>query len=270
MMIMGVIGSLAGGVIPDLVNAAMRLPTGAEIGSAMGYRITLAIAASLFVIAVAPLLLIRRDRESSQKQKVTALLSLQNITKPSTIIKFMIPTGIIGFGAGFIVPLFSIFFKRKFLATSEQVGMIFALGNITLAIGTLAAPRLADKLGKVKSVVMCQFLSMPFIMLVTLSPNLTSATGAFLMRGALMNMAGPINSTLQMEMVSENERATTSGLMVMSDNIPRSFTATLSGVMYTLNDFTTPFLFTTFTYFCASSLYLTFFRNAEKQKEQAV
>lgn len=268
-IIMGVIGSLAGGIMPDTFNAALGLSTGAETGSAVGYRITLAIVTGLYVVAICPLLLIRQSEKSAQRQKVVALLSLQNIENPLTILRFMVPTAIIGFGAGFIVPLFNIFFNRRFLATSEQVGFIFALGNVTLAMGTLAAPRLSDKLGKVKSVVVCQFLSMPFIMLVTLAPNLTVATSAYLMRGALMNMAGPINTTLQMEMVSENERATTSGLMAMSDNIPRSITVSFSGMMITLKDFTTPFLFTTGTYFVASSLYFAFFRKAEKTKKEA-
>lgn len=172
------------------------------------------------------------------------LLSFRNIRSHWTMLKFMIPAGIIGFGAGFTVPLFNIFFKLKFLATTEQVGIIFALGNITLGIATLVAPALSNKLGKVKSIVICECLSMPFIMLITLSPNLALASTAFISRAALMNMVGPINSTLQMELVTEKERGTTNGLMIMADNIPRAVTASISGVMMTGSDFYTPFLFT--------------------------
>jgi len=262
MTIMGVIGSFVGGIMPNMLNTALGLPTGGEIGSATGYRITLVIAIALALAATGPLLLIKESK-TIQRQKVGTLLSLKNIKSPSTIIKFMIPTGIIGFGAGFIVPLFNLFFRLKFAATDEQVGTIFALGNVTLGIFTIIAPMLANKIGKVKAVVVCQYLSMPFIMLITVTPNLTSATGAFLVRGALMNMAGPISGTLQMEMVSESERATTSGFMVMADMIPRAITASISGEMMTVSDFYTPFLFTTATYFVASSLYFVFFRRAE-------
>jgi MFS family permease len=192
------------------------------------------------------------------------LLGLKNVQHPFTIMKFMIPVSIIGFGAGFIVPLFSLFFKLKFAATAEQIGAIFALGSVTLALGTFVAPTVAAKMGKVKAVVTCQFLSMPFIMLVTLSPNLALAATAYLLRGALMNMAGPINTAFQMETVAEGERATTSGLMTMADNVPRAITASVSGALMTGNDFFTPFLFTTMTYFLASSLFYTFFRDHEK------
>jgi predicted MFS family arabinose efflux permease len=194
------------------------------------------------------------------------LLSLRNIRSPRTIVKFMVPTAIIGFGAGFIVPLFNVFFKKRFLATPEQIGIMSSLSNVTLGVGILAAPALSRKLGKAKSVALCEYLSMPFIMLTTLSPNLTMATGAYVARTALMNMAGPIGSTLQMELVTETERATTNGLMVMADNIPRAVTASISGVMMTGADFTTPFLFTTVTYFIASSIYYIFFRNAEANR----
>ena len=262
MVIMGVIGSYVGGAMPDTFNTALGLPIGSEIGSATGYRVTLVIAIALALAATGPILFIKEDK-TIQRQKASTLLSLKNIKSPLTIIKFMVPTGLIGFGAGFIVPLFNIFFKLKFAATPEQVGTVFALGNVTLGIGTLAAPPLSNKIGKVKTVVVCEYLSMPFIMLMTLFPNLGLAAIAYFFRGALMNMAGPVSSTFQMEAVAVSERATTSGLMVMADNIPRAITASISGKMMTGSDFYTPFLFTTATYFVASSLYFVFFRKAE-------
>jgi len=269
MIIMSVIGNYTGGVMPDSFNAFLGLPTGLEFGSPIGYRIALAISVGLALIAVFPILLIRESKKV-QKPKMIDFLALQNVKSRQTIGKFIMPTALIGFGAGFTVPLFNNFFNLKFHATMEQIGVISALGSVTLAVGTLAAPLLSNKLGKVKSVVMCQFCSMPFIMLITLSPNLTLASTAYIARGALMNMAGPVNSTLQMELVTEKERATTNGLMIMADNVPRAATASVSGGMMTGSDFYTPFLFTTVTYFIASSLYFAFFRKAESSPNNAL
>jgi len=269
MIIMGVAGSYVGGVMPTLFNAMLGLPTGVK-GSATGYRVALSISIALSLTAVLPILLIREGK-NLQKQKMADLLNLRNIKSSRTIIKFMIPTAIIGFGAGFIVPLFNVFFRdnTKFQATDEQIGIMSSLSSITLGIGTLVAPALSRKLTKARSVALCEYLSMPFIMLTTLSPNLTWAATAFIARNALMNMAGPIGTTLQMELVTPAERATTNGLMVMADNIPRGITVSVSGAMMTKSDFFTPFLFTTVTYFMASSLYFMFFRNAEVKKAKA-
>jgi MFS family permease len=267
MIIMGVIGSSLGGALPDIINGFTGLPTGTD-GSAFGYRISLAISVALSFAAILPILLIRENKRP-KKQRMLDLLNLRNVKSSRTIIKFMIPVAIIGFGAGFVVPLFNVFFKKRFLATAEQVGLMSALSNVTLGIGTLVAPALSKRLGKVKSVALCEYLSMPFIMFTTLSPSLSLAAASYITRTALMNMAGPIGTTLQMELVTGTERATTNGLMIMADNIPRAVTASVSGAMMTGSDFLTPFLFTTVTYFIASSLYFTFFRKAEAQAAKA-
>lgn len=267
LIVMGVAGSFVGGVLPDILNGLMGLPLGAA-GSAVGYRLTLAISIALALCAAFPILLIA-DKERRQSS-VGEPLIFRGIKNPKTIIKFMIPAAIIGFGAGFIVPLFNVFFKERFAATAEQVGIMSAASNITLGIGTLAAPEVSKRLGKVKSVALFEYLSMPFIMLTTLSPNLTFAASSYVTRNALMNMAGPIGTTLQMEQVADTERAITNGCMVMSDNIPRAVTASISGGMMTGNDFVTPFLFTTITYAIASTIYVAFFRKVEKTKRPAI
>jgi MFS family permease len=267
MIIMGVVGSYLGGAMPDSINAFLSLPIG-ENGSAFGYRITLGVSTVLTLVAIIPILLIR-EKKTQVKQRLSDLIILRNIRSWSTILKFIIPVGLIGFGAGFIVPLFNLFFSLKFSATNEQIGIMFALSNVTLGLGTFAAPILSRKLGKVRSIVLCEYFSMPFIMLTTLASDLSLAASAFITRNALMNMAGPISSTLEMELVTETERATTSGLLVMADNIPRAVTASFSGQMMTGSDFYTPFLFTTATYFVASTLFYLFFRKAEKETARA-
>jgi MFS family permease len=203
------------------------------------------------------------------RQEVGALLSLRNIKSWSTIVKFIIPVAIIGLGAGFIIPLFNVFFKLRYAATSEIVGTIFALGNVTVGIASLGAPILSERLGRLRAIAACQFLSMPFIMLVTISPNLALSTGAYLARGTLMQMAIPLENAFQMELVTENERATTSGLMIMADNVPRAVSSSISGAMMTVKFFYTPFLFTTLTYFLSSSLLYVFFRKAEGDATKA-
>jgi MFS family permease len=261
-VIMSVVGSYLGGVMPDLLNASLGLPTGTQFGSRIGYRLTLAISVLLASSAAIPLFLVKEKK--MPRQKAQTLLGLRNIKSYKTIVKFMIPTALIGFGAGFIVPLINLFFKIKFHASAEQVGVIFALGSTTLGGGALVAPFLSARLGKVRSVAACQFLSLPFIILIPISPNLTYGATAYILRTALMNMSGPIGTMLQMELVSDTERATTSGFMTMADNLPRAATASVAGQMLTERNFVTPFLITTIVYPVAASLYYVLFRKIEK------
>jgi MFS family permease len=261
--ITGVVGSLLGGIMPDMFNNALGLATGASAGSAVGYRITLVLASAASAAAVIPVLLIRKNH-NVHRQEVGALLSFRNIKNWSTIIKFIIPVAIVGLGAGFIIPLFNVFFKLRYSATSEMVGMIFALGNVTVGAASLAGPMLSERLGKLRAIVATQFLSMPFIMLVTISPNLALSASAYLARGTLMQMGIPLETAFQMEMVTENERATTSGIMTMADNIPRAVSSSISGGMMSGSDFYTPFLITTLAYFASSSLFYILFRKSKR------
>lgn len=266
-IIMSVVGSLIGGFMPDLFNAVQGLATGLN-GSSVGYRLSLAISIALSLAAAFPVLFVRQSR-MLEGQRMADLLSLKNIRSSRTIIKFMIPTALIGFGAGFVVPLVNPFFKDRYNATQEQIGFISSLGSITLGIATLVTPALSRKFTKAKIVVLCEYLSMPFIMLTSLSPSLAWAGGSYILRTALMNMAGPVGTTFQMESVTPPERATMAGLMIMSDNIPRSVTASVSGALMTGNDYFTPFLYMTVAYFIASSFYFAFFRNAEVKPAKA-
>jgi hypothetical protein len=263
MILMGVAGSLIGGVMPDLFRSLLHLSSAVE-GSLTAYRMSLTVSIVLMLVAIIPVFLVA-EAKRVKTCGFMDLLNLRNVRSGRTILKFMIPAGIIGFGAGFIVPLFNVFFKARFLATDPQIGTLFALSNVTLGIGTIAAPKLSERFTKARSVVLCEFCSMPFIMLTTLAPNLTLSATAFVMRNALMNMAGPTNAALQMELVSATERGTTNGLMVMADNVPRAITASVSGAMMTGNDFVTPFIVTTITYFLASTVFFMFFKDAEKK-----
>ncbi|HXX87067.1 MAG TPA: MFS transporter [Candidatus Acidoferrum sp.] len=263
-IIMAVIGAATGGFMPDLFNARLGLPTGLN-GSPVGYRISLAISIAISLAAVFPILFVKQNKRLAG-QRMADLLSLRNIKSSKTIIKFMIPTALIGFGAGFIVPLVNPFFRNKLKATQEQVGIITSISNITLGIATLVTPALSRRLSKARVVVLCEYLSMPFIMLTAFSPTVAWASSSYIVRTALMNMAGPVGTAFQMESVTPAERATTSGLMLMSDSIPRAVTASISGVMMTNNDYFSPFLYMTIAYFVASTIYYAFFWNAETKK----
>ena len=84
-----------------------------------------------------------------------------------------------------------------------------------------------------------------------------------------MQMGIPLETAFQMEMVTESERATTSGVMMMADNIPRAVSSSISGGMMSGNDFYTPFLITTLTYFASSSLFYILFRKAKAESVEA-
>lgn len=258
MMIFGFIGNLLGGFLPDFFAG---VPSGSD-ARILGYKLTLFSSITCGFTTLLPLFLIK-EKITNQIGKLT--ISLGKTKSYSIVWKLVLTTGLIGFGAGCVVPLFNVFFASRFMATDEQVGVIFASGEIALAVGMFLAPMVSGKFGKVRAVVLCQFASIPFISLIALSPTLTLASSAYLVRGALMNMAGPVGSAFAMEIVKSTERATASGFQIMADNILRAVGAIFGGQIMSQGDYTSPFFLTSAFYLTSCTLYFIFFRKTERK-----
>jgi predicted MFS family arabinose efflux permease len=118
----------------------------------------------------------------------------------------------------------------------------------------------------VRAVAFTEICSIPFIYGIAFSPNLGLAAFSYLARRALMNMAGPVRTNFAMEVVQTEERATTSGLTIMADGIPRAISASIAGQFMRGGNYVLPYIMTSVIYFFASTLFLLFFRKTEKQQ----
>jgi len=261
-LVFSMIGNLLGGNLPRVLGGLL----GVSSESALAFRATLVFSIGFLLVALLPYYMIKERREQRSKERAVSGFSLKNIRSRLVIGKLVLTAGLIGLGAGFIVPLFNVFFVRKLASTPEQVGLIFALGDVTVAVGTLLAPVVSSKLGKVRAVAFTELISIPFILGIAFSPNLGFAAISYLARGSLMNMAGPLRNNFSMEVVLEGERATTSGLTIMADGIPRAISGGLAGQIMKEGNYVLPYFATSVIYFAASSLFLTFFRRTEKKR----
>jgi MFS family permease len=253
-------GSFAGGFLPGVFSSLLGI--GNE--SVMVYRVTLAVSVVFLFLALLPYYAIKEKPYQKNNATMARRLSLKAIQSRVFIGKLMLTTGLTGFGAGLIVSFFNVFFKNKLQATPEQIGVLFALGNVTTAVGTVLAPIISSRLGKVRAVVSAGLSSIPFIFGIAFSPNLGIAGVSYLARGALMNMALPIESNFAMEVVQTEERATTSGFTTMADRIPRAVGSSIAGQMMTEGNYVLPYMITSVLYFFGATLFLTFFRKMEK------
>ncbi|MFB0501130.1 MAG: MFS transporter [Candidatus Bathyarchaeia archaeon] len=253
-------GSLVGGVLPGVFSSLF----GVEIENVMVYRAALTVSVVFLFLAVLPYYAIKEKPYQKNNATMTSRFSLKAIQSRAIIGKLVLTSVLIGLGAGLIVPFFNVFFKNKLQATPEQIGIIFALGNVMTAVGIVLAPVVSGRLGKVHAIAFTQLSSIPFIFGIAFSPNLGFAAVSYLARGALMVMGVPIYQNLAMEVVQTEERAPTSGFITMADRIPRAVGSSIAGQTMTQGNYFLPYMITSAFYFFASSLFLTFFRKAEK------
>jgi len=253
----GFIGSLIGGHFPEFFS----LWLGGEAHGVWPLRWTLAVVVGLFLLAIIPLTALSSKPHKFEKQQ-------WRLEHPKLFVMMLLPPMLIGFGAGQTMPFMNIFIEGKFDITFEGLGWLFGISSLVTALGILLQPLLADRFGKIKSVIIVQIISLPFLFMLGFSPFFFLAAIAMLVRGMLMNMANPVYMTFCMDRLSTRERATFSGAYEVVWSIGWASSSAFSGwwrdqVGFEMG-FNTSFIIMAVCYILSTILLYIFFRNFEK------
>jgi len=277
----GFAGSLIGGQLPRLMSGAFSLTP----DTAPAYGAALLIGPALNVLAMLPLLWMREPPRPAQaphgwawpnvrliglfmedgwtRAKAAPVIVWRGLVHRQVIVKLLLPNAIISVGAALLIPYMNVFFRERHHVPDETLGVIFALSSVATGVATLAAPLLARRFGKVRSVALAQAASLPFLLTIGFAPSLALAAMAFWARGALMNMGGPLYSAFMMEQVAEGERATVNAFASVTWNIGWAVCPYLSGVVQERWGFNPLFVTTAALYGLAAVLTYGFFAASE-------
>lgn len=244
----------ASGWLPTILADALRVSRLVALQGTMG------IGGVITVLAGVPLLFVHEVR-AGQKREARFSLKSRGI-----IAKFMIVNIFIGFGAGLTIPLFPVYFWKKFGVDSGPMGTLQAVSNLVAALAFLAAPRIASWLGRVRGIVITTGLSVPLLVLIPMAPSFLLSTPLFVVRQALINMNSPLIDSLIMRLVDEKERATASGVAQLFWNLPNSFGQPVGGYMIDRGWVDAP-PFSTATFYAVYTMMFWFmFKNVEESR----
>ena len=200
--IANVIGSLAGGIIADLLETVLN------IDAAEAIRYVLLLGATIFTVGLIPLFKLQENRTESVKVKKGD--KEETVTEDDSfkrnlivIFHFSFASLLIGFGSGLVVPYLNLYFANRFDASNSYIGLVLSLGSAMTAVAAMIGPALSRKVGKVRALILFQALSIPFLLLTAYTTSLWLASLGFLLRQALMNAGNPIQSAIAMEVVSD-------------------------------------------------------------------
>lgn len=261
-----VVGFIIGSLLPIMLAPSL----GTIPESITAYRATLVISIVFQYLSVITLFLITPGKKEEGLPKEEIVGSMTRSKSIKLYLKFALVNGLIGLGAGFVVPLFNVFFYGRFNASREVIGMIFVGGQSTVAFANIIAPSLARRIGKIKTVALTQLSSIPFLIGIGISFNFSLSISSYLFRGALMNMAYPIFSMFTMEMVEKDVRAKVAGMNMTSWNLLWAFSVLLAGIIMSAGDYTTPYIFTCIVYTVSPILSLVFFLGIEKGLQREI
>lgn len=265
--LVGFAGTLAGGYLPTLFGRLM----GVGVESAPAYAATLGISVAMSLLSLLPVFMIHEQPRAALDVQPRSLLPWRNISNPKLVGQIFVPNIVISMGAAILIPYMNLFFKETFDISDKLLGLLFAISAIVTGTATLASPALADRWGRIRSLVATQLASIPFLLIIGFVPAFWLAGLAFWVRAALMNMGNPLYSAFAMEQVDERERATVSGLMGMSWTLGWTVGPFVSGYMQAAPSigFKPIFIITCALYVLASILAHRFFQKLDDEQRSA-
>jgi len=256
------IGNFAGGNLPQIFISFLDIN---PIGP-VAYQLSLYASLAAVLISLLPLIFINNKR-NNLVERSAAFSTLFSTLRSVTIQKLILVNGLIGMGWGLALPYFNVYFDIVLGASSKQIGIIFSLSQLVMMFTLLFVPILTEGLGKVKVVALVQLASIPFLLLFISTSILAIAAFGFVMRSAIMNMSNPVLSSFNMEIVSEDQRATVNSLIWMSCYTFVGLSTYAGGLMMAHGFYTLPFLLTCILYIVATVLYYIFFEKVEKKQK---
>jgi MFS family permease len=234
----GVLGTLLGGFLPEWLkspavqNSALFTalsPVLVANPTAGIYQAALLVVGALAIPSLIPIFLMRdeRTRAASEptpepvaapaskmgwRERVRLLTNDGTQLARGPIGRFSASQLFIGLGAGLFFPYLSIYFVNELGATTPQFGILSSVQTVLLAGAALLSPPLAARFGKLRLAIVAQTLSLPFLIVLGVSPLLGVAAVAYLARASLMNLGAPGLQAYYMEAVPEGRRGLASSV----------------------------------------------------------
>jgi MFS family permease len=145
------------------------------------------------------------------------------------IVRFSFPMMLVGFGAGFVVPFFQLYYQLKFDVEVSKIAWLFAATQIAMALSFLLIPNLAERKGTVRAVVATQAVAVVNLAIIPLVSSFLMAAPFHLMRMALMNASTPIQASLTMGAVRPADRGKAAAIGAIMWTVTNSASQTMSG-----------------------------------------
>jgi MFS family permease len=189
------------------------------------------------------------------------------LDKESTIYvaKYTFANSLIAFGAGFVIPFMQLYFTMHYKAPMSIVASVFSITSLLMAISYLLVPKLAERIGSIRTIVFTQGVSIVMLIAIPLSyPYFTLAAIFYLIRTVLMNAASPIGTSYILGCVKRNERAFAASIFSLSYMISNSLSPPISGWIMANYNMDIPFFICATFYTIACGAYYFFFGNKDK------
>jgi MFS family permease len=222
------VASTAGGYLPLLFGTLL----GVDAESAPAYRGVMLVSACMLALALLPVATLREvPRRSARRRAPWTLRALRNPSSGKLMFRLVLPRALMAFGAGLVFPFLNLYFKERFAVSDAVLGWIFGITNVIAAAVMLWGGTVAERVGKVRAMLLARALSVPGLLILGFVPSLPIVAVAHWIRSALMRVGEPLYMAFAMEQLNEDDRATGSSLLSTGWNVGWSGGPYVSGLL---------------------------------------
>ncbi|BAA29302.1 MFS transporter [Pyrococcus horikoshii] len=217
----------------------------------LAYKLVIALALIQFAIVFPALIVIKDVPVTTSKIKWRKELIIK-------ILKFSLPSALIGLGAGITIPYMSIYFNLRFGRDIREISWVFFSQEVVMGLGSFILPALINRLGPVKVITYFQG-SAAFLFLIFPSlPTFAIASFVYIIRSILMNIVWPVNDSFMMGFFSTEEKATAAGIRRAFSTFMRGLGNYIGGALFAIS-LAYPFYTTAIFYIIATTMFYAFF-----------
>ncbi|MCP4684339.1 MAG: MFS transporter [bacterium] len=256
-LLAGIIGSWGAGHLVTIIGER----TGDMIA---GYQYTLFVAIAIGLMALIPFGVVKASAPSSEENRITLNLE-QFRRRGSFYFKITFVNFLIGTGAGLIIPFMNLYFRDRFFLPPDKIGLYFILLSFGMLVGTLCGPLLTRRLGLVRTIVITQLASIPFMLTLAYSSVLLLVVPAFVIRGGLMNLGVPISTNFGMELSEKKEQGLVNALLSVSWTSSWMVSVAIGGSLIEHYGYTVVLNIASGLYLLSSLSYFWFFGRIERR-----
>lgn len=223
--------------------------------------------AFLSLLSTAMLFRIKEKKRTPKKESITQENKAVLKESRKSLLKYVLASAIIAFGAGMVVPLMTAWLNLKYGLPDSISGAILGGTSIAIGLSTLASPIIAKKIGTIKSIVTLQLTSTIFMFATPLSGSYVVAMSIYTTRAFLMNMASPLSQSMIMCLVHEDERGAASGITAALWRLPNALSSFAGAFLMAAGYLSYPFFIASLLYTISIVLFWIFFKKAKMPEE---
>jgi MFS family permease len=252
----GAAGNLIGGAIPGLFGRFM------DFGPVQGYQMVFYFAVLFQVVGLMVLWRVREEPHDHIKEPVT---SQERQRAWRQIAMFAIPQATIGFGAGFVIPYFQVYFEQRFGVPLEDIAIAFMFNSLVMATALLLIPKAAERMGSVRATLTTQVGAIILLVIIPFvpPPYYWLCVALFIVRMVLMNVSGPILTAYMLQQVPPHARGAATSMTMIAWISSNSAGIFIGGFLWQEEVFWPQFIICMSLYVVAIFLYASFFLKAD-------